>query len=1733
MGRRSPRHTPACRRRRRRDPHRRRRGSLSVTAVVVLLIVFVVSLGLLTVSANTLRNGARQPARVALRALAEAGIQYGYWQFAHQSAVLPFTENSRALGSGNVSVTVTDYSATITDSIRVVSTAALDAQTLSLTRILPKPTAQTRIKGTVFEDVNYGSGAGRSLSSSAGAACANARVEVYDSGGNYSAATTTGGDGTYEIVVLPSSTYTVRVAADSVVSTRPTTGAAGTPLAVPTFRTNAATGAAVAVTDAVGGADPGKADAASNVSNATLGTLATATTAAQTVTTVAMGTTAITGVDFGFNFDTIVNKNDSGQGSLRQFLINANVLANTGLAQSGRTAGIENALFMLADGTARAGMNAGYASQFTGGVATVTLASALPAITNPLVLDAQTQPGWASAPIVELNGAGAGAGVNGLIVNAGGSTLRGLVINRFTGSGIYLDVAGSNTVAGCYIGTNTAGTAASANGGTGITVNTGNGNTIGGTSTALRNVISGNASIGIYVAGTSSGNTIQGNYVGVNAAGSAAIGNNRGVQFTGGSNTLGGTAAGAGNVISGNTTFGVYLNSTSAANNLIQGNTIGLNAAGTAAVANTSNGIYFNISTNVGALNNLVGGTTTAARNVISGNGSHAIYLQAAGANGNTFQNNYIGLNAAGTAAIANNGHGIYIFNACQNNTIGGSGTGNVLSGNTQSGVRILAGSGNVVQGNYAGTNAAGTAAVPNGRTGSTCPARPSAARAPGRATSRRATPAAGSSFPAAAPSRATTPAPMPPARPPSPTPSTGFTPPTTATPSAARLPARQPRLGQHRQRDLRRRRFDPHPGEHGRPQRRWDRRRGQRAERHLRRQRQQYRRRHDLGGAQRRFRERAVRHLPERQRGQRQHAPGQLYRPQRRRNGRRRQQQRRGLPPGRPEQHGRRDGRGRRKRHLGELGIGLSLSGSGATGNTVQGNIIGLTAAGATMTRTQDNGIAIAAPSNTIGGTTSGAGNVICRSVAAGVYITGAGNTLQGNYIGTNASGTSFLGNGDDGITIVGAASNVIGGTSTAARNIISGNSTNGIQILNAGATGNTVQGNYIGLNPAGTAALQNSADGIYLYNAPSNTVGGTASGAGNVISGNTSNGVTLSGSGATGNLVQGNTIGLNAAGSARLANGTNGVSIATASNNTIGGTVSAARNVISGNTASGIFVSGTSGGTIQGNYIGTNTGGTAAISNQGNGIHISGSSGITIGGASAAARNIISGNSGAGIWAATSSTTVTIQGNYIGTNAAGSGAIANSWVGIGLHESSSNTIGGTAAGAGNVISGNGSSGLWIYSNSSSNLVQGNYIGLNAAGTAGLANAGNGVEINAANNTIGGTAAGAGNTICSNTGRGVSLVLGNGNGIRRNAIFSNGGLGIDMTTLGNGVTANNGSKNTGIGNSEMDFPVFTSATVSNTTLTVSGYVGSAANQATFAGATVEIFKSDSDASGYGEGPTYLGALTADASGNFSGSLTVSGVAVGDRITATATDGSNNTSEFGANTTTTSPTATMFDHALFSNATVSDSTRSFVLGAGGSGGDVRTNASLSMTNAGNAINGTARAPVSVSVTNCTGGASSGSGVATITMPALSTSFYQGIASQTYSGLTLNGGTFTFPSAYAVIYVTGDLNVNAATAISGTGTFCVTGNININGNISYANGSSKAAFLSRARSRSTVPPQALSASSTPTTTATRAAHHQRCADQQRRIARFRQLHLQRRLLHGQHHRRSLAERHDRG
>ena len=378
------------------------------------------------------------------------------------------------------------------------------------------------ITGRVFEDVNYGGGAGRNLATATAAAPSftvgrsGATVELYDTGGALLRTTVTGAGGEYGFAGLVDGFYDVRVVNSTVTSSRP--GATGTELAVQTYRAHAASGTAVAVTDAVGGATPGSQDSGPNAGAANLSTLTVQSLSrARVITGI-----SVTDVDFGYSFDCVVNRNNSGQGSLRQFLLNANALANTNLAQAGRTAGIEYAVFMLADGTARPGLRASFPSQFTSGVAAVALASALPAVSSATVIDAQTQPGWTSAPIIELNGAGAGVVVNGLNLTAGGSTVRGLVINRFSGSGVVLASAGGDTVAGCWIGTDATGAGAAANGQGGVFINNVANNVIGGTTAAAANRISYNTYAGVYLAGTANGNAILGNSTTSNTVGSGS-----------------------------------------------------------------------------------------------------------------------------------------------------------------------------------------------------------------------------------------------------------------------------------------------------------------------------------------------------------------------------------------------------------------------------------------------------------------------------------------------------------------------------------------------------------------------------------------------------------------------------------------------------------------------------------------------------------------------------------------------------------------------------------------------------------------------------------------------------------------------------------------------------------------------------------------------------------------------------------------------------------------------------------------------------------------------------------------------------------------------------------------------------------------------------------------------------------------------------------------------------------
>lgn len=227
------------------------------------------------------------------------------------------------------------------------------------------------ISGTVFEDVNYGGGAGRPLSTAGTSPRLNATVELYKSDGTFVNTTTTGTDGKYKFTVA-SGDYIVRVVNTTVTSSR--TGYVAGLLPVQTFRTDASTGTVTEVSDRVGGEIPSEEDAPARSTTQTLSNLnALASKEVQSIAPVKVGVNDISNVDFGFNFDTIVNINDTGQGSLRQFITNSNALINTGLAQVGQTAGKEVSIFMISDGAARPGLRAGLVSQLSNGVATITL----------------------------------------------------------------------------------------------------------------------------------------------------------------------------------------------------------------------------------------------------------------------------------------------------------------------------------------------------------------------------------------------------------------------------------------------------------------------------------------------------------------------------------------------------------------------------------------------------------------------------------------------------------------------------------------------------------------------------------------------------------------------------------------------------------------------------------------------------------------------------------------------------------------------------------------------------------------------------------------------------------------------------------------------------------------------------------------------------------------------------------------------------------------------------------------------------------------------------------------------------------------------------------------------------------------------------------------------------------------------------------------------------------------
>jgi CSLREA domain-containing protein len=577
-----------------------------------------------------------------------------------------------------------------------------------------------------------------------------------------------------------------------------------------------------------------------------------------------------------------------------------------------------------------------------------------------------------------------------------------------------------------------------------------------------------------------------------------------------------------------------------------------------------------------------------------------------------------------------------------------------------------------------------------------------------------------------------------------------------------------------------------------------------------------------------------------------------------------------------------------------------------------------------------------------------------INRFLGNGIRVAGAdGNKILGCYIGTDPTGTVAAGNGtaggdSAGIILYEGDSNVIGGTGKYEGNLISGNLDAGIRIL---TSSNSVLRNLIGTAAGGASALGNQGNGI-LVAGGMNKIGGA--GARNVISGNVKNGVSIS---SPTNSVKGNWIGLNAAGAAALPNHQNGVFVG-GNITQIGGPASGEGNVISGNLIDGIQINADS-VEVTGNYIGTNSGGAAAVGNQRNGVFIMSQGGTLIGGADAGAGNLISGNGIVGVWIENGSNEVTVWNNRIGTNAAGTAAVKN--IKSGLHVSGTNhqigssgmgnvisgnggagiavvapateikiqdnkigtdpggtfavgndigieigltngpysvLIGGSLYGEGNLISGNLAQGLLLYDNAQ---VYGNRIGMDQGGLNELPNGGDGILVKGDNNRIGDPH--EPNSIAHNGGHGVAVITESGsaagNSISGNSIWDNAGLGIALG--GNLVVPNDpGDTDTGDNNLQND-PVMVTAVhdpgPDETALTAT------LDSAPASLYMVEFFVNTScDLSGSGEGEQMVASLpvTTDAAGHADVTATFEPAHFipGGFITATATDSTLNTSQF-------------------------------------------------------------------------------------------------------------------------------------------------------------------------------------------------------------------------------------------
>ncbi len=948
------------------------------------------------------------------------------------------------------------------------------------------------------------------------------------------------------------------------------------------------------------------------------------------------------------------NTNDSGNNSLRKAISDANA-----------SPGADAILFNIA-GT---------------GVRTITPLSGLPTTTGQLVIDATSQSGYAGTPLIEIRGDSAG-NVYGVAVSGAlgsGSVIKGLAINRFQLSGV-LVINGANgvTVQNNYIGTNAGGTAANANSNMGVDINRSSGTIVS------NNLISGNGDYGIGanaggVAGSVDGTVITGNRIGTNAAGTAAIGNAAGGIYLGGAtnSTIGGTTFGARNIISGNTTQGVTVNNSTgneirgnyigtdvngtgslpnetgvflvnaSTNNLvvgnaissntfdgvliqgsgsnfnkIQGNIIGLAADGSVALGNGRAGIFLYS----GASGNVVGidgdgvNDDFTERNIISGNAT-GVYLQD-NADNNRIAGNYIGTNLTGTAKLGAQTTGVLIFNATVDDTVIGTnadGTSDGVEGNVISGNQINVdnrGNKTIVAGNRIGTNAAGTGVIAgssygvvgigsNARIGTKTLALESNVIvgatygvSVGGATAIGNT-VAGNFIGVLADG-------------------------VTAAPNFNGVHisagATSTTIG-GTSGSLTRNIISGNTGD----------------------------------GVVIRGTGTADNKVFGNYIGTNAIGTGKVA-----------NNVGVTVDNGASNNFIGTNGDGTNDGTEGNVISGNNTSGilirnAGTDGNRVAGNLIGTDYLGTAALGNGAHGIHITLDaSNTIvGSNADGTSDTLERNVISGNgqngvhvdFIVGTITTMiSGNTIGLglSAGGATAIANAGQGVYLQQAALlNVF-------TNVISGNSQDGIQINGAGTTA-FIASNLIGTNTAGTAVVGNVGSGIDIRGGATGTrIGGTGPIERNAISGN-ARGIQIDGATTTGNIITGNSIGTGRFTDVDLGNANEGVRIqGGAHDNTIGGTVPGAGNVISGNTGFGIQILGaaTSGNIVRGNLLGTDYDGQVSIGN-GIGIRISGSSTNVIGGLGAGQANVIAFSGGAGIQLPdTAATSSAIRGNRIYNN-------------------------------------------------------------------------------------------------------------------------------------------------------------------------------------------------------------------------------------------------------------------------------------------------------------------------------------------------------------------------------------------------------------------------------------------------------------------------------------------------